>query len=134
MRIGDPVQNQQQRRPGERIEQIVEAFLPARVFDSRDGALVPAAGVEAVQARTRHPHELHAMDLGQRNEILRPRIRAAFIEEDLDDRGRLGAQSGLHRMETGNDPRSFHCASTKSMRLISRSTRAIRMRMRSASR
>jgi hypothetical protein len=63
VRVGDAVQYKQQRGPGERIEQVVEAFLPARVFDSRDDALVPAAGVHAVQSRNRHPHELHAMDL-----------------------------------------------------------------------
>jgi hypothetical protein len=51
VRIGDAVEDQQQRRLGDRLEHIVERHVRQRVIDDRDDSLMVAVPGQRVEAR-----------------------------------------------------------------------------------
>ena len=91
VRIGNAIQHEQQRLL-HLLEDVVQAVGEILHLDPRHDPLVPPAAVEAIEALGRYQMQTHARALGDGRQILCARVVARFVEEDFDDRLRIGAQ------------------------------------------
>jgi hypothetical protein len=135
VRIGDAVEHQEQGLL-DLVEQLLDRVGHAFHLHPGDHALVPAAAVEPVQALGRHADEVDLRALGRGGKVLRARVVARLVEEDLDHRGGVGAHAREHRVEAEDDARLalLGHAGTRSILRVSRSTRTSFTVMRSARR
>src|SRR6185503_7483902 len=117
------------------VQDIVELVHRALDVHPGDHALVTPAAVEAVEALGRHAMQLDAGALGDRDEVLQPRVVARLVHEDLQHGGSICAQPRQDRVEAEHDARlALPHAGTRSILRWSTSTRTSLTFMRSASR
>ncbi len=100
VRIGDAVEDEQQRRFGERVEHVVQRDVGNRGVDDGDDALVPVRTGERTETLVVGHVDRAASGFGARGEITRARVVSRRSEIDGAHRRRPLPQPRGHRVET----------------------------------
>jgi hypothetical protein len=102
VRIGDAVQDQQQRRAFHRIQQLIQVARQRQLAGEGDHALMAAGADDLVETLGIDRHHAHAMLLGVCDQVGHAAVVAAGVDEDLFHRLGLVAQPRGHRVEAEN--------------------------------
>jgi len=103
VRIGHAVEDQQERRLPQGVEQVVQRTRRRQRLDAGDHALVAAAAGQARQAQAVRLDRAQARFLGLLQELPHAGVLAGRVDVELQDGFRCRAQAHPDRMEAEQD-------------------------------